>query len=263
MKVRATVDISGFNRGMQGFVTKLGLEAPIVLKKEMGELVKTLVKTTPGADAKKIRNQINRKFEQLSDDRNSNTAWANGGGRVGKSGILWYAVNSDYLSGVAPENDKRNATVAELRQLSYRVTKSGRLNYPIRNHRHQRALIHQTILTRRSTVNKLAAEKVKARGRLKAGWMSAVFGGALTLSGANQPPQWVTRHRQGVKGYFINGLGVKDNPRFTIANTAAGVDNPKNNLDSIVNGALAIRANAMQKNLLLYMSGKKKITDYR
>ena len=60
--ITATVDISGFNRGMAGFVDRLGLHAPVVLKKEMGELVKTLVKVTPGADVQKIREGNLNKF---------------------------------------------------------------------------------------------------------------------------------------------------------------------------------------------------------
>lgn len=247
---------------MQGFVTKLGIEAPRVLKKEMGELVKTLVKTTPAADAKKIRAQTQAKFDLVGDEKNSSFEGRSGGMR-GKGDIIWYAVDENFLRGVAPAMDKREASVAELKALSYHITRKGRLSFPIRGHRQQRALISQTVLTKRSIVNKLAADKAKSRGRLKAGWMASVFAGAITLTGANRPPQWVTRHRQGVRGYFIDGLGVKDFPRFTIANTAAGVGNPKTNMDSIVNGALKIRAEAMKKNLLLFMNGKKKITDYR
>lgn len=261
--IPTTIDISGFNRGLTGFVDQLGIAGPVVLKKEMGELVKTLVKITPGADAEKIRKTIGGKFDAIADERNSDDSWAHGGGKVGAGGIRWYAVTSEYLSGVAPQNDMRKASVTDLKLLSYKVTKSGkRLNVPIKGHRHQRALIHQTILTRASTVKKLIAAKIKNRGRLKAGWMTAVFQGALALTGGNQPPQWVKRHASGVAGYFINGLGVKGFPTFTIANTAAGVGNKKNNLDGLVVKALAIRAKAMQTNLTLFMKGKKNLADY-
>ena len=257
---KTTVDISGFNRGMTGFVDRLGISGPVVLKKEMGELVKTLVKITPGADAEKLRKNISGKFDTIGDANNS---WHAGGG-LGETGdIEWYAVDSRFLYGVAKQADRRDASVDDLKALLYTITKSGhRLNVPIKGHKTQRALITQTILTKASTVKKLIAAKLKNRGRLKAGWMAAVFQGALQLTGGNKPPQWVTRHASGARGYFLNGLGVKNYPTFTIANTAAGVGNPKNNLDWLVQKALNIRAKAMQANLTLFMRGKKNLSDY-
>ena len=260
-EVNMTVDISGFNRGMTGFVDKLGIEGPVVLKKEMGELLKTLVKLTPGADIKKIQQNISGKFNTIADDRNSNAEWAKGGGKVGASGILWYAVDSNYLSGIAPEKDMRGASVEQLKPILYRITKSGhRLNLPIKDHPHQRALIYQTILTKASTVKKLIAAKIKNRGRLKAGWLAAWD--FLSPRGGNQPPAWVMRHKSGARGWFQDGLGVKGFPTFTIANAAVGVGNKKNNVEWIARKALDLRAKAMKVNLMLFMRGKKHLSDY-
>lgn len=258
----AKFDKTGFNRGMKAFVDRLGIEAPVVLKKEIGELVKTLVRLTPAADGEKIAENYTHKFAMIGDDRNSDTAWVKDKGQVGSTGILWVAVSSKFLYGVAPENDKRDASVEALEQLSYRITQGGRLNMAIRGNNKQRAILYQTVLTKRATVNKLIAKKKKARGRLKAGWMASVFFGTITLSGGNMPPVMVTRHRDGVKGYFINGLGIPNNPSFTIANTAAGVGNKKNGIDSIVAAAVSIRVEAMKKNLTFFMSGKKSLSDY-
>lgn len=258
--MQSPVDISGFNRGLTGFVDQLGLSGPVVLKKEMGELVKTLVRITPGADSKKIRADISRKFETIGDSENSNHD-THGGGKEGNQGINWYHFTSSFIHGVAEQNDKRDASVEELKALSYQITRGGhRLNVPIKGHSRQRALIYQTILTRASTVKKLIAEKVRNRGRLKAGWLASWD--FLKPSGGNQPPQFVMRHKSGARGYYLNGLGVKNFPSFTIANTAAGVGNARLNLDWIVQKALGLRAKAMKTNLALFMRGKKNLADY-
>jgi hypothetical protein len=260
--MNTTVDISGFNRGMTGFVDRLGIEARVVLKKEMGELVKTLVKITPGADVAKLKGFNESQFEKVSDSNNSNLSGGHGGGRMGKSGILWYNVDSNFLRGIAPEKDMRSASAEELKALSYQITKRGHaLNLPFQNRKtSQRVLLAQTILTRASTVKKMITLKLKNRGRLKAGWLAAWD--FLSPGGGNQPPQWVTRHKSGAHGYFVDGLGVKDHPVFTIANYATGVGNSKNNLDWLVQKALNIRAKAMQVNLGLFMRGKKHLSDY-
>lgn len=262
MKTHATVDISGFNRGMQGFVRKLGLEAQVVLRKEMGELVKTLVRTTPpkrqSETNKKIAGNLAGKFEEASHADYIDS-------RISPGGVKWLGHNKGFLYGVANELDLRTESdVRKIATLAKSLTRKGRLILPFK-HPHKRQMVNMSrrVFLQAGMAGRTVKYVQKHTGRLKAGWLAAVFGGAITLTGANQPPQWVTRHRFGVRGYFINGLGVKDFPRFTIANTAAGVGNPKNNLDSIVRAALNIRAKAMQKNLLLFMSGKKKITDYK
>jgi hypothetical protein len=248
---------------MTGFVDRLGIEARVVLKKEMGELVKTLVRITPAADVVKLKAFNESQFEKVGDSNNSNVSHAHGGGwKIGKSGILWYAVDSNFLRGIAPEKDMRSASAEELKALSYQITKKGHaLNLPFRNRKtSQRVLLAQTILTKASTVKKMIALKLKNRGRLKAGWLAAWD--FLSPGGGNQPPQWVTRHKVGAHGYFLDGLGVKDHPMFTIANFAAGVGNSRNNLDWLVQKALNIRAKAMQANLGLFMRGKKHLSDY-
>ena len=253
-----SVDISGFNRGMAAFVDKLGIEPPKVLKKEMGELVKTLMRITPAAEGEKIRDQITFKFALLGGSLGEMETKALDIGKMGKQGINWFFFSSSNLLGVASENDKRDASVDEIKQLSYKITKRGAVRGSIKNHPGQTAIVYQTILTKASTVNKLVAQKTKNRGRLKAGWCAAWD----FLSPSGSLPGYVSRHLTGLRGYFINGLGIKGFPTFTIANTASGVSDPKVNLDWLVRSALSIRAKAMQKNLLMFMSGKKHLSDY-
>ena len=248
---------------MTGFVDKLGLSGPLVLKKEMGELLKTLIRTTPPKNPTKTRasisDTVSSRFEAAAEDRSFERSHYNG--QVGASGILWYQVDSKFLRGVAPDKDMRKAGVEELEALRWRITPKGRLNLPFKHpHKSQRVLIYQKILTRKSTVNKLIAKLKTHVGRLKAGWLASWD--FLSPTGGNQPPQWVTRHKSGARGYFVNGLGVKGYPTFTIANTAKGVGNQKLNLNGIVRTALAIRAKAMSANLRMFMRGKKNMADY-
>lgn len=262
--MKATIDISGFNRGMTGFVDRLGIEAPIVLKKEMGELLKTLVKVTPPRSAEKTREGIERdirsrfasiEYDHAYEDRHYNK------GVVGPSRVLWYAVDSKFLRGIAPDKDMRKASVEQLERLRWRITPHGRLNLPFRfPHKRQRVLLYQTILTKRSTVKRLIAKTQRHVGRLKAGWLAAWD--HLGPRGGNQPPGWVMRHMVGNQGWFLDGLGVKNHPTFTIANFAVGIGNRRNNMNWIVQNALNIRAKAMAANLRLFMRGKKRLIDY-
>ena len=256
--ITASVDISGFNRGMAGFVDRLGIEAPKVLKKEMGELLKTIIKFTPAANTGKIEENVRSKFATIADKNNS---WTASGSLGGKGDIEWYAADSRFLYGVAKEKDMRKADVSELDKLYWRITKSGhRLNLPIKGNQKQRALISQTIITKESTVKKLIAMKIKRRGRLKAGWLAAWD--ELSPEGGNRPPAFVMRHKQGARGYYISGLGVKNHPTFTIANTAAGAGSDHNKMDWVAQSALRTRAAAMKKNLLLFTKGKKQLSAY-
>jgi len=259
----ASVDLSGFNAGMAGLVQALGVESVVVVKKEVGELMKRLVKMTPAADAKNISATISTKFANIGNDRNSDTSWLNGKGGQSATGIKWISVSSKYLVGVVPVNDMRNATLEEVKAVSYKITKSGsRLKASIQGHGRQKALIYQTILTKASTIKKLIAAKIKNRGRLKAGWLAAYFSHAVDITGSNLPPSFVTRHKDGIGGYYIDGLQVPGNPSFSIANRAAGIGNAKNKMDWIVQAALDGRAKDMATNMRLFISGKKHLSDY-
>ncbi len=256
--ITANIDLTGLNRGIAGLIRATGLESKIVVAKEMGELEKTLVRLSPKAKPANITRDISRKFETVGDEGNSNM---DRHGKVGASGIDWYRVDSEFLRGVAPKDDKRGASVDELKALSYRITKKGRLNLPFRNRKgSQRVLLYQSIVTKRSTVNKLIAAKKKNRGRLAAAWLAPVFKGIIRLTGANLPPGFVTDHANGVRGDYINGLDIPKNPTFTVMNFAKGVGKPA--VVSMMRTAVAIRIKAMQANALMFMRGKKRVSDY-
>ena len=275
MNTPTKVDISGFNRGMTGFVDKLGIAGPVVLKKEMGELLKTLVRVTPpklpARTRANIEGDVLTSFTVLAhNDVHFNSVDK----PIGPSGIKWYRWNSSHLYGVEPDQDKTKSTPSELGALYYStrvsVTKSnggeivGGTAYRTAPFKHPRR--NQTVqlaaryLIKRSTANRLIKTIQSHVGRLKAGWLASWD--VLAPGGSNKPPQWVMRHKSGARGYYINGLGVKGYPTFTIANTAKGVGNPKLKLDSLVRLALAIRVKAMKTNLGMFTHGKKSLIDY-
>ncbi len=251
---------------MTGFVDKLGIAGPVVLKKEMGELLKTLVRVTPPKEPSKTRASIDKNvggaFNALGE---SHRSFDDTDAKVSASGIKWYAHDNKHLFGVAPDKDMTKASREDLLAVYYRTYRrsNGRayLELPFKRARKiQRVAISVKILTARKTIRALQSKIKSHVGRLKAGWLAAWD--TVKPTGSNMPPQWVWRHKQGCKGYFINGLTTKNFPTFTIANTGKGVGNPKSNMVCIVQNALRIRSKAMKKNLTLFMRGKKHLSDY-
>jgi hypothetical protein len=255
------IDLSAVNAGLEGLSRELGIESKVVLQKETGEMIKTLVKISPPEDPGKTRQSIETdilsKFEAASDSGNSHLER---NGKAGPSGILWYKVDQRFLRGVAPADDKRQASVEDLGRLRHDITQKGRTSVHFKApRRHQKVLLTKTILTKRSTVRRLIARVKTHVGRLKAGWLTAAVRGPIHLTGSNMPPQYVTRHQDNAKGTYIDGLGQK-NPEFTIINRARGIG--QRQVPQLINAAARIRAKAMKENLQLFLRGKKKLSDY-
>ena len=249
-----------FDRGIAGLIKKVGLNGRVVVRKETGELIKTLVRVTPKAQPERIRRDISGKFALAGDVGNSDQGRYSG--KLAENGILWYQVDSQYLRGIAPELDKRGASVKELEALSYTITKKGRRKLDfIHPHKRQRVLLYQTVLTKAATVNKLIAQKIKNRGRLAAAWMVAVLFGKIQLTGVGQPPAYIKRNlTHESRGYFQDGTGSENKPSFMIANYGKGIG--QRQINFLVRKAVNIRARAMAKNALLFMRGIKQLGDY-
>lgn len=258
--VTATIDTTGLDRGMRALIQKAGLNAKVVVEKETGELIKTLVKVSPPGDPAATRARIalnvSGKFQALSDNLPQPS--------ISQDGMDWYAWDSNYLYGTGPDKDMTKASVEELRQLLYRTRISGGKARQILGFTHprsrQRVAITQRILAKASRIKQLISRIQRHVGRLKAGWLVAVTYGRINLSGANLPPSWVTRHSKGAKGSYIDGTGNKNNPSFTISNTAKGIGGKTVNY--LVKKAVSIRAKAMQVNAALFFSGKKPLSAY-
>lgn len=263
--ITADVDMTGFNYGIRGLIKKVGLNGRTVVSKETGELIKTLVRVSPPKDPAKTREAIQSRANSVfSALRGNESKFESESAKEGDSGVKWYAASNKYLFGVARDSDMRNASSETLRRILYRTKTVGEKTRIIVNFKHprrmQRAAILTKVLTKKSQVVELVALIKKNVGRLKAGWLVAVSNGPIKLSGANMPPGWVTRHAEGAKGRFIDQLSDASKPTFTIANFAKGIGQPA--VNSLVQIAVNIRAKAMQKNALLFMSGKKNLSDY-
>lgn len=253
-----TVDTSVFNRRIALFTDKLGINAATVVRKEAGELMKTLVAISPPSDygetKSRIDKQIRSKFEESGD---FGLYWKRGGGFDPEK--PWYFASKNYLFGVGPENDKRNAGTDELYKLALSLTQHGSERMDFKHPRkQQRVLMTRKILVKKGQLTALVKRIQGHVGRLKAGWLlgSDVVG----MSGSNMPAQWVTKHKLGAKGRYVDGLGVKDFPTFAIGNSSAGIH--QNKMHWWVQRASDIRSKAMLANFRLFFSGKKELSQY-
>lgn len=253
----ATFNMNLFQRGIKGLVLDCGINAKKVVAKEMGELEKTLSRLSPKADPKKIKTDINRRFAVMGSSEHEFDSAGPRRSFEGQGDVRWYAANSRALYGVKADADYRKASVEDLKKLMYARTKGGKIRG---KHGRQAVYITQRVLTKASTVARLAAAKVRNRGRLAAGWLVATFRGPIKITGSGQPPKFVTRHAEGARGTFIDSLAVPNFPRFTITNFAKGISGKT--INGMIQKALNIRGKAMAANALMFMKGKKKIADY-
>lgn len=264
MQVTADIDISLVNLGIDGLIRQVGLNERTVIAKETGELIKTLSRISPpesrATTNKNIQRDITGKFNRVGDSNMSNSTGTKGD--VGPSGILWYMVNPNFLFGIAPEKDMRRASIRELERLRWTLTKKGNQKLPFRSQRkHQQVLLSQSILTKVSTVNKLIAQARSHVGRLKAAWLTATLQGNIKLSGSNMPPNWVTKQLSFLsKGRFDDKLADPKFPRFMVANFARGIGHRA--ARRLFQKAADIRGKAIQTNISLFLSGKKRLSDY-
>lgn len=268
--MQVAFDMTGFNRGVNGLIKTLRVEPRIVIEKEGGELIKTLVRQSPPRNPSKsregVRAEVGSRFEALGNANSSQFDAKSA--TVGSTGVKWYAWDNKFLWGTAPDLDGRKFSQELLRDVYYHTKVSeyggtkGRIvtQFKNRNSR-QRVVITRRILTTKQQTVKLAARINRNFGRLKAGWMIAVLRGVIRLTGANKPPSWVTRQLSPeTRGDVQNQLAVPAHPSFTIINRAVGIG--QRQVQGIVKIAVAIRAKAMATNITQFATGKKYLSQY-
>ena len=229
------------------------------MKKELGELVKTLIKNSPPRNLAKSKRSVAAGVEKRFEGLKKESGYAQADVPVGKSGVKWYAASSKFLYGGAPDSDMRKANLETLRAVYYKTksVQGGRrlvLGFRKRSGAQKVAMITK-LITKKGAAKSVSARISKNFGRLKAGWLGAVKKGAIVLSGQNMPPRMVLNHQSGARADFINGLQIPGNPSFTIINRAYGVT--KSSSRHFISLAMSIRARAMKKNAELILSGKK------
>jgi hypothetical protein len=253
-----------FNEGLSGLIAATRLNAKVVVAKETGELIKTLVRLSPPQDPDRTRElisqKINKKFYTMGKDND----FSNLENKPGSTGVKWYAASSKFLFGGAADSDKRKSSKEELLQLYYRIKSVQYSNRIVLDFKHprrrQKVAIISKIITTQNQVAALVKRVQGHVGRLKAAWLVAVLDGKIKLTGAFLPPRWVSKHANRNYGVAIDGLNTPDRPSFTLVNSAKGVTS--RTAQYLINSAVATRAAAMRDNALRFMRGQKKISDY-
>lgn len=249
----ASVDINEWNRTANRIVTRLKLDAPRFVKKEVGELVKTLVKISPpknlAQSKKKSGASVRTMFRPVPRDPFR-------GKQIGKGSHRWLFATPALLVGVAAEDHNLTYDATSARRMLYKKGAPKNVMSRLGKRGKQVVELVNRRIIRKQVYNAVRKKIQDSFGRLKAGWMVGVFKGELKLTGANLPPAWVTKHRNGVRGATLNHLGVAGQPSFTIINRAKGVSSAA--VREISNNALLVRAKAMAANAKLILAGKKK-----
>lgn len=249
--ITADVNVNEFSRGINRLVTRVGLDSKRVVKKEVGELVKTLVKISPpsnlASSKKKPEKSVRLVFRAPPND-------AFRGKKLGRKNYRWLYASPDALVGVDAKDYRLDLDSNTAKRQLYNPPR-GKAGIDLGRRGKQKVIQINRKIVRRQTFNQVIRKVQNNFGRLKAGWMVGVFNGQLQLTGGNRPPAWVTKHRSGVRGATINGLETPGNPSFTIINNAKGVGSER--VREITASALKIRAKAMAANLKRILSGQK------
>lgn len=259
MTPQITVDYSKFNAGVDGLIKKVGLNSELVVRKESGELIKTLVRLSPPKEPArtkfKIETAVRSKFGYAAEQNGRKFT-----GNAGPSGIEWYSVDEKFLRGVLPQNDFRKKSDVQVYKYLNKVTKKGRLNLGFRHpRRRQRVSISQSIIVSEKQIKYVVKRQQSHVGRLKAAWATAVRDGQIRISGTF--PKYVQENLNNkTRGRYENGLKTAGNPNFTLVNFAKGVTSKS--MRFFLQLALKARGAAMITNTRLLLSGKKNIGDY-
>lgn len=248
----ANIQVNEFNRGLNRLITRVGLDSKRVMKTEVGQLIKTLVKVSPPKNLttakKKAAGDVRGVFRPIPKDTFETE-------KMGKRQHRWLYASPWVLVGVKADDHvldiAANAAKRHLYPRKEKTPASMRLG---RRGKQVVELINRKI-TKRNTFNQIVRKVQNNFGRLKAAWLVGVNKGEVSLTGGNKPPSWVTKHGLSPKGQTQNGLNTPNNPTYTIINRAPGVS--KQEVVRAVNTAMSIRAKAMAANAKLIISGKK------
>lgn len=253
----ADVNLNEFSRSMARISNRLRIAPAEVLKKEVGELIKTLVKLSPPKNLARSKTKAERDVRSVYRPMPKQPFH---GAQAGRREIQWLYAAPGALLGINRSNIKTAENAASAKRNLYPLREAGtpattRLGTRGRGLKSQAVVrSNKTILSR--NVIKTLSNKLKDNfGRLKAGWLVAVGEGKIKISGANMPPKWVTKHIFGARGEAQDQTFKESFPSFTIINRAVGVGNPE--VRRIASAATAIRAKAMASNLARVISGQK------
>lgn len=243
--------IRRFNQTMDFYREQMKLAPKACVKRQAGLLVRTLINITPPSNPNKTKERIAEKVGGTFNTAKREYA-APEGGKQGHGQIRWYAWNSTSLYGVAKDVDFRSKSVDDLEaywNLKKKISSKGGLIIAGKRG-NQTIKLRRKILADANRVKELIKRIQTHVGRLKAAW--GVSWMQLGRPGGNLP-KYVADKIDGARstrhGWYIDGLGIKDSPTFTIANRAAGVANLQKKSGELLRRALDIRSKAMESDI--------------
>lgn len=257
----ASVDTTGLQtmlNGLQAALVASGQQGDCaqLVKSEARLLATEITRQVAPSDRQRTASIIREKFELRF------TALTEGGhaadravGRdleiSGRTSAEWYKANRNFLYGISPELDLRDASPELVAKIFPRITKSRNLILDFKHpHKHQRVLISTKVLTKRSTVNKAASIVVSHLGRMKAS-----FAETAQKLGWTSIPQWIAKHLPSPKAISeTSGLSRADSPSVTFGSTSRGVSSQR----GLVQRAVKRRERAMLNRMRLILSGYSK-----
>lgn len=258
--MKAELDYTEFQRGLSAMVQRAGIQFKRVIKKESGELLKTLVRLSYPENRTKTNKNIEQRVRSVFKKNESvpKSKHPNNGG------IKWYAANSEHIYGIAPQKDLRGAGFDEVyatyKQIRGKPVGAGRESTMRRNTK-QTAVVINRFIVKRGQIREVIRRVQSHVGRMKAGWLPAVRDGVVKISGEYSPPGFVVRHYSGARGKYQVDFSDESNLFGEFTNFAKGIG--KHLRNNFINRALQIRGRAMAKNAELYFKGKKFIGEYR
>jgi hypothetical protein len=247
----ADIQLNEFNRGINRLITRCRVEPARVLKTEVGELTKTLVRLSPprnlGLAKSKAEKDVRKVIRPLPTNHFRTP-------KLGKKDKRWLYATPHALVGVATEDYLTISAVKPAKRKLYQAPDRAATQRLGRRGEQVVTKTNRLVVSR--AVYQGLLRNLKANfGRLKAGWLIGVFRGQIQLTGGNKPPQWVLKHRHGARGDSIDQLKIPSQPSFTIINRAKGVSSDL--VRNVVRSAIAIRAKAMKAKAALILSGKR------
>jgi hypothetical protein len=223
-----------------------GLASLDCVRTEAGRLAETLVNISPPKSTGKARAQIKAKVNSTFTALGATNARMRPGG---KEDVIWYQFGHNFAWGVAKDKDLRDGDLGTLYKLYFetKVTGKGRINVGQRGK--QTFYLWQRWLTNPDMIAALIQKVQQHVGRLKASWLPSLdfLKSQGYRGGSYSPPGYVLAHRQGARGTFKNGLGVKGSPSFTLVSTATGAGSDR--MKEMAKAAMTIRAEAIPKRL--------------
>lgn len=249
--ITADIQLNDFNRGINRLITRVGLDAKRVLKKEVAELTKTLVKLTPPKNLASSKAKAAKSTAAIIRPIPPNSFR---GKQRGSNEHRWLYASPQVLVGVNQEDYRPELAVKPARKILF-AEKQRKASFRLGRRGNQVVTITQRKMVKPAVFRGVIREIQNNFGRQKAGWLAGVFKGEVKLTGAGKPPAWVTKHRHGLRGGSIDQTATTGKPSYTIINFAKGISS-KHTQGQVI-AALKIRAKAMKKNLEMILAGKK------